>query len=98
MKKPQLNAWNGLSLRIVALFATAMLVSYSPDLLRGFFEDKYIQPDPIFDRRIGGGLIDNEWDWGYRHYLYFFMCVTLFIVQAARLMKWIDKNKTRFEP
>ncbi len=93
----KLNAWNGLSLRIIALFATAMLISYSPDYLRGFFEDTYIEPDRL-GYRFGGGMFDKEWSWGYRHFLYFLMCLALFIVQAARLFKWIGKNEDRFKP
>lgn len=92
----KLNAWNGLSLRIIALFATAMLVSYSPALLRGFFDDTFIQLDS-FGYRLGTGFIDKEYNWGYRHYLYFYMCVALFVVQASRLYKWVRKNEDDFD-
>ncbi len=95
--KNKLNAWNGLSLRIIALFATAMLLSYSPALLRGFFEDTYIPAD-AYGYRWGKGFIDTEWNWGYRHYLYFLMCMALFCVQACRLFKWIGKHEERFVP
>ena len=94
----KLNSWNGLSLRIIALFSTAMLMSYSPDLFRGWlFEDTYIEPDRL-GYRFGGGIIDEKWDWGYRHYIYFYMCLFLFLVQAARLFKWINKKENKFEP
>jgi hypothetical protein len=94
-EKMKLNLWYGTSLRIIALFVTAMLVSFSPELFRGFFGDS-IYPDPNY--KYGHGFIDQKWDWGYRHYLYFIMCVFLFIVQACRLVKWIDENKNEFKP
>ncbi len=93
--KITLSAWNGLSLRIIALFATAMLVSYSPNLLRDFFCDELIKPDSGHSFAIF--TMDEKWNWGYRHYLYFYMCVALFFVQVARLIKWIDKNGERFK-
>lgn len=104
IKKPEtkskfkftLNVWYGTSLRIIGLFATAMLVSFTPELFRGFFGDEAYPAD---DRRsYGHGFIDQNWDWGYRHYLYFLMCFCLFVVQACRLIKWIDKNKENFKP
>lgn len=95
----KIKSWNGLSLRIIALFATAMLVSYSPALLREFFEDKFITPDAHGYRWTHSFLgIDEEWDWGYRHYLYFIMCLALFFVQAARLIKWVSSEDRDFTP
>ena len=89
------NKWYGLSLRIIALFVTAMVVSFSPELLRDFFGDKLVLPDE-YGYKWGKGFIDQDWDWGYRHYLYFLMCVALFIVQAARLISWIQKYSKEF--
>jgi hypothetical protein len=95
----KLNAWNRLSLRVMALFATAMLVSYSPDLFRTWlFEDKLIQPSEtgyVWKHSFMG--IDEDWDWGYRHYLYFWMCIVLFVIQAVRLFKWIGRNEKDFK-
>lgn len=95
--KFKLNLWYGLSLRIIALFVTAIIVSYTPELfsLRDIFGDKPYPDDGRYHRT---GFIDEEWNWGYRHYLYFLMCLCLFIVQAVRLGMWIDKNKDDFKP
>ncbi len=90
------NKWYGLSIRVIALFATAMLVSYSPMFLRGFFEDTPNLPDQ-FGRVWGKGIMDGNWDWGYRHYLYFYMCVVLFFIQGVRICKWIEKNRSEFK-
>jgi hypothetical protein len=92
----KLNPWYGLSLRIIALFFVAMIVSYSPELFRGFLGDTPIVADGCGIKF--GGMIDADWDWGYRHRLYFLMCIALFIVQAWRLFMWIDKNKNEFKP
>jgi len=89
------NDWNGLSLRIIALFATAMLISYSPDYLRTFFADSLYPAD---QGHYGRGFIDCDWSWGYRHHLYFFMCLALFFVQTARLFKWCDDSNRDFKP
>lgn len=93
--KFKLNLWYGLSLRIIALFVTAIIVSYTPELFRDIFGDKPYPEDGRYHRT---GFIDEEWNWGYRHYLYFLMCLCLFIVQAVRLGMWIDKNKDDFKP
>jgi hypothetical protein len=87
--------WTKLSLRIIALFATAMLVSYSPDYLRDFFGDETIPQDKY---SYNHGFMDGKWNWGYRHYLYFWMCVALFFTQAARLFTWVGHKNRNFEP
>lgn len=93
----KLNLWYGLSLRIIALFVTAIIVSFSPELLRDFFGDVQYVPNE-WGHVFSGGIIDEKWDWGYRHFLYFYMCLCLFIVQAVRLVKWINKNEKEFKP
>lgn len=93
----KLNKWYGLSLRVVALFATAMLVSFSPDYLRGFFCDIQLLPDK-WGYISTHGMIDEYWDWGYRHFLYFYMCLILFFIQAARLIMWVHEYKDEFKP
>ena len=94
MKIPSLNLWYALSLRIILLFVTAMLVSFVPDYLRNFFGDvKYLETE-IYHH----SLIDDQYEWGFRHSLYFFMCCCLFIVQAIRLGMWVDKNHKEFKP
>lgn len=98
MKLIKFTVWSGLSLRIIALFFTAMLVSFSPALFRDFFDDSLWPEDDGRWHSHGLNAIDEKWDWGYRHYLYFFMCIALFIVQAVRLIKWINKNEDSFKP
>lgn len=94
--KIKLNLWYGLSLRVIALFLTAMIVSFSPELFRDFFGDEMYIPDR-YGYISSHDFIDDKWNWGYRHYLYFIMCLCLFIIQAVRLFMWIDDNKNDFK-
>ncbi len=91
MKNIKLSAWNNLSIRIIGLFITAMMVSFSPMFLRGFFGDTQHTDNYHM------GLIDDSWYWGFRHTLYFLMCISLFIIQAVKICVWVDKNINKFD-
>lgn len=91
--KLKLSDWNELSLRIILLFVTAMAVSYSPDYLREFFADTK-KPDDLNYYR---GMLDEHWEWGFRHYLYFWMCILLFVVQAIKIFKWSFSDDRKFK-
>lgn len=82
--------WRRLSLRVIFLFITAMLVSFFPAALRNFFGDIQVISDH--------SLIDDNWNWGFRHYLYWWMCVILFIIQAIRIIHWMMSNVDEFKP
>lgn len=90
MKLMTITDWEKLSLKIIALFATAMLISYSPQFLRGFFNDSLYPTTYGFHNDI----IDADWNWGFRHYLYLIMNILLFIVQITRIIKWVDKRSS----
>lgn len=83
MKKETLK----LTIRIILIGIVALCSSYIPDLYPNFFGDWYCE---------GSGELTNnhfakcdynndyhnpEWHWGYRHYIYFIMCIVLLIVQ-----------------
>jgi hypothetical protein len=36
-------------------------------------------------RYINEGHI-SQWHWGYRHWLYFIMCITLFVIQVVDII------------
>jgi len=46
--KKIITDWEWLSLRIITLFALAMLISFTPELLRGFFGDELYVPQGGF--------------------------------------------------
>ena len=87
-----LSDWTKLSLRVIGLFVTAMLISYSPDYLREFFGDQARAKDDWHR-----GMMDGMWEWGFRHYLYFWMNIVLFIIQAIKIVKWAFNEKQKFD-
>lgn len=93
-KKLKITDWEVLSIRVILLFVTAMLISYSPQFLRGFFEDMPYEIDKWGYQKTRG-IIDDHWDWGFRHYLYFYMCLILFGIQAVRIIKWVNKTSDK---
>lgn len=87
-KNIKMTDWTVLSLQVIGLFVTAMLVSFSPELLRGFFGDVLYNTDKYSYHH---DWVDDKYDWGFRHYLYFYMCLVLFGIQAAKIIKWCIK-------
>lgn len=84
--------WMRLSIRVILLFATAMLVSFPPEYLREFFGDRAYS-----SQEFHHGMIDDKYEWGFRHSLYFLMCIILFVVQVVRIFAWTAKNENKFE-
>jgi hypothetical protein len=33
---------------------------------------------------------ESTWHWGYRHWLYFIMCLTLFVLQVTDIINYAD--------
>lgn len=66
----------GIAVRIVILFLFGMAFSFIPDKLHGFFGDVYVERDY-------GVLVVSEWQWGVRHYWYFWMMFLLFVLSAV---------------
>lgn len=87
-KRFKITDWEKLSIRVILLFVTAMLVSFSPEFLRGFFGDEMYKDD--YTR----GMVDGHYSWGFRHTLYFWMCIVLFAIQAVKICKWITERST----
>ena len=85
--KGKITDWEKLSGKVIVLFLIAMLMSYSPGLLRGFFDDN------LYPANNTHGIMDDKWEWGFRHYLYFFMNVALFVIQVVRIFKWVFKRE-----
>ena len=95
-KKYKMGAWTELSIRIIMLFVTAMVISFTPQYLRGFFGDTAFAIDPAHSWRSSDGMIDTYFVWGFRHYLYWFMCISLFIVQVFKIIVWVTNESKRF--
>jgi hypothetical protein len=71
-----------LSLWIVLLCSFGMLMTFVSDYLQssGFFGDIEVAPN-YRD-------IDPGWEWGARHYWYFWMCFFLVMTSVARIITW----------
>ena len=84
-----------ISLRIIAMFTVAIFVSLIPDYFHLFFGDIFctgnlttnLCPHGFSSYNYTHGL---EWHWGYRHWLFFTMGVSLFIVQIFGIFNSID--------
>jgi hypothetical protein len=91
-----------IQLKIIMLFTVAIFSTFVGDLLHSFFGDWWCDGsgEPIFVketkstfehyeylgcRYINEGHI-SQWHWGYRHWLYFIMCITLFVIQVVDII------------
>jgi hypothetical protein len=82
------NFWILLSLQIMAVFITAMIVSFIPEKFNTFFGDWICD---IREFHYGDKWASAHTHWGYRHFLFFFMGSALFIVQVATIITFINK-------
>ena len=93
MKKIQI-----ISLRVIALFTVAMLVSFIPEYLPDFFGDwvckgrEYVAPikEGFTGSYIGCDYTYDQHNptthWGYRHWLFFGMGLVLFLIQMVDII------------
>lgn len=72
----------GIAIRIVILFSLAMFSTYVSENLRGFFGDVKLS----IPSTLG---MDKNWDWGSRHYWYFYMMICLFLLSVANLVVYV---------
>jgi len=70
----------GITVRIVILFTVAMLATFIPENLRDFFGDT-----PALEVQDHTPEPDKYYDWGARHYWYWWMCVILFLLSMLNL-------------
>lgn len=78
-----LKFFTKLSLQVAILFFVAIMYSYLTCFLQtsGFFGDT---PIPLDKQNIHD--IDEAWNWGTRHYLFYWMSILLFIIQFVRVI------------
>ncbi len=93
-----------LTLQIMSIFIVAMLVSLIPDYLHTFFYDRYctgivkgldkfVQCDEGF--HTGREPQSAMWHWGYRHCIWFWMGIVIFIVQVIRVIDFVIKEQKK---
>jgi hypothetical protein len=64
-----------IAINIITVFTCGMLMTFVTESLRDFFGDT-----PCNHLYPHSTSMDIEWDWGSRHYFYFWMMVFLFIL------------------
>ena len=88
----KINKTQKISLKVILLFTIAIFSTFVGDYLHSFFDDSYCT---IIDCRY----MDTrhslpQWHWGYRHWLYLVMCITLFVIQVIDIISFADSNQT----
>ena len=85
-----------ISLRIIAVFIAAILVSLVPDLFPKLFGDWYCVG--MYEQLKGclyegnySGYHNPTWHWGWRHYLWFLMGLSLMALQVFNVIKLLRK-------
>ena len=95
-----MNKSANISLRIVALFVMAMIVSFIPDYLHTFFGDVYCVGNletPFCPSAYSkfNYLHGSEWHWAYRHWLFAAMGFWLAVVQIVNLVNVASETKIK---
>ena len=72
----------GIAIRIILLFSVAMIGTYLPEILRDFFGDTPCVPDAN-GRGCRNGFGVYDYDWGVRHYWYWWGMFLLFILSLV---------------
>lgn len=90
-----------ISLRVIALFLVAILVSKIPELYPNFFGDWLCQGtlerinDSHYEFKGCNHLNvwhDPQFHWGYQHFLFFLMGLSLAIIQIVDIVKIAQKD------
>jgi len=90
-----------ISLRVIALFLVAILVSKIPELYPNFFGDWFCQGtlERINDSRYefkGCNHLnvwhDPQFHWGYQHFLFFLMGLSLAVIQIIDIVNIAKKD------
>jgi hypothetical protein len=99
-----------ISLRVIALFLVAIFVSKIPDLYPSFFGDykcegaKRVSSNLTYtkyeiigcDNHFGERTPHNpKWHWGYAHFLFFLMGLSLTIIQIVDIINYISKPEIK---
>lgn len=106
----KINKSTKVSLRIIALFTIAICLSFIPELLHNFFGDWWCegsgartlvaQTQTTYEHYEYAGCKYEtsqhiaQWHWGYRHWLWLCMGISLVIVQIVNIIQVINEPET----
>jgi hypothetical protein len=81
-----------ISIHVIIIFAVAMMASFIPETFPAFFGD-WVCGDGC--NYAGLGRHSHELHWGFRHWLWCFMSISLFIIHAVRIGMIIEKQTNK---
>lgn len=90
-----------ISIQIAAIFIVAIFLTFIPEMFREFFGDWYCtgyhldkSVNSIIKCDYSGSFHDvPTYHWGWRHWLWCFMSITLFITQIIFIFLFDSPNK-----
>ena len=95
------SIYTKVSINIIIIFVTIIASSLIPDYFPNLFGDWLCQGsiEQIQDtyyykgcNYANEGFHNSQWHWGYRHWIWMCMGLSLFIVQVVRIIVLIDKK------
>ena len=100
----KINKSQKISLKVILLFTIAIFSTFVGDYLHSFLGDwkclgSGTPNDSIYYtiykycNYAECGFHDPTWHWGYRHWLYLAMCITLFIIQILDIVSFASSNE-----
>ena len=90
-----------ISIRIIAIFICAIFFSLIPDEFPSFFGDIHCNGRDYMGMQYVSQYTGCNYGqyshgdtnhWGYRHWLFFLMGISLFVVQVVSIVYFIDKK------
>lgn len=81
-----------ITLRIIFVFVVGIIMSYFGDQLHSFFGDNYCTVYLDYHCPDNGHTFPT-YHWGWRHWLFMFMGICLFILQVVDIVITIDKKE-----
>lgn len=81
----RLKIFVAIAVRILIVGLIGMFMSYIPENLRDFFGDVPAKKDPF------PAILDDGYDWGVRHYWYFWTTTALFFLAIVSVVISIRK-------
>lgn len=80
----------GIAIRLILLFSLGMAITFVTPHMRGFFGDKLHVHTKMCLNTFSGCTNyhepDNLWEWGVRHYWYFWLTILLFLLSVANFI------------
>lgn len=77
-----------IAIRIIIFFSIMMALSFVPEHLRDFFGDKLMDKQTLNECH-GRSCMDDMYEWGARHYMYFWGVVILMILSLIDMVVFI---------